>query len=131
MFVQFAYCIFYSDLVYYNQDKGTVELIDNSLLDCKPWNLNKQREVLIMYTVYGYEKDSDIYDEIGTYRDFYSAITVAKYLCFENTRRKETQPYDWFLIEISSSSYRRIVYKNKNNKILFADIIKKTMKRGI
>lgn len=84
-----------------------------------------------MYTVYGYEKDSDVCNEIGTYRDFYSARAVAKYLCFENTKCKETQPYDWFLIETNRSLYRCIVYKNKNNKILFADIIKKPAKRGI
>ena len=75
-----------------------------------------------MYTVYGYEKDSDIYDEIGTY-SFGLARTIARDLCLANAKCKETnQPYDWFLIkskECSLSKY--IIYKNKNDEIICED----------
>lgn len=75
-----------------------------------------------MYTVYGYEKDSDIYDEIGTY-SLGLARTVARDLCLEDAKSKETnQSYDWFLIESKECPLSKyIIYKNRNDEIICED----------
>lgn len=72
-----------------------------------------------MWTVYGYEKDSDIYDKIGTYT-FGVAKIVARDLCSMDAKCKETeQPYDWF--ELKGHNGRKekyVVYKNCRNEII-------------
>ena len=63
------------------------------------------------YSIYGYDKDDDIYMLIGyEYENLAMAIMAAKYIATSNLIRDDTgQPFDWIEVIHEDSGVRQYV----------------------
>ena len=63
------------------------------------------------YSIYGYDKDDDIYMLIGyEYENLAMAITAAKYIATSNPIRDDTgKPFDWIEVVHEDSGVRQYV----------------------
>ena len=63
------------------------------------------------YSVYGYDKDNDIYELIGyEYESLDMAIEAAKYLATVSPKREDIgEPFDWIEVVHEDSGVRQFV----------------------